>query len=734
MNVKRRQWVLLLLTLVSAGIGQWAWLTQKWPFVAGLLCYAISLIGWLKLTHVSISVPRPVADRKARMAWMGGAIFGTLALLAGLSGPDYLPITLLLSVIALAYIAWAVSRDQRLARVQHGLSRSKNALRGPSAAQLAGQVLPNPRFWPGFGNPGRTLSNWTRRHPIRTLLAGGSFLIVAGAGLAAHRGLRPSAHLVSLGAWGLGLILFALAWTPGDAPRRLARWLRGLWTSHRLEATVVVTLWGLASALRLINLEGTPWILTGDEGAMGLEAVKVLQGQQVNPFSTGWTSHPTLYFYALALFLRSLGQSITALRLASAMAGAFTVPVTYLLARRGFNKTVATVSALFMAGYHVHIHYSRLALNNVWAPLFAALTLLCLWHGLQTRQSWPVALGGIAMGLGQYTYFGARLLPLLVIVWLLYLSWVRRPMLAGNGGRLVIFWLAFLLTLLPLGWFFLEHWQAFTSRIAQVGVFGGQGLSPAEAGYLSPLVIGFFKSAMAFNYVRDRSIFYGPPLPLLHWLSGMAFIFGVIQAITRRRDPGYGLLIIWLLGTVFFGGALMNHPPESPRLLFATPAAVILVALGLTQWRDLVNLTNRQGQVLALTVALVATGVSTFYYMGVYTPSQQFGDVKTHTAHYLGVWARELGPEHQVYLFGAPHMTYTGFPSIAFLAPHAHVQDVTEPIENPLPIKTDTTFVFVPQRVDELGVIAAAHPDGHRWEMLDDHNQLLFVAYEVGKP
>ena len=35
------------------------------------------------------------------------------------------------------------------------LSKSKNALRGPSAAQLAGQVLPNPRFWPGFGKPGR---------------------------------------------------------------------------------------------------------------------------------------------------------------------------------------------------------------------------------------------------------------------------------------------------------------------------------------------------------------------------------------------------------------------------------------------------------------------------------------------------------------------------------------------------------------------------------------------------
>ena len=78
---------------------------------------------------------------------------------------------------------------------------------------------------------------------------------------------------------------------------------------------------GRERALRAINLEGMPNILTGDEGAMGLEAAKVLKGEQVNPFATGWTDHPSLYFYNLALFLGLLGQNITALRLASALAG-----------------------------------------------------------------------------------------------------------------------------------------------------------------------------------------------------------------------------------------------------------------------------------------------------------------------------------------------------------------------------------------------------------------------------
>ena len=701
--------MLLTLTWAGAGIGQWVWLTQKWPFAIGLLCYVVALTAWLELTGVFVSLP----DRKKSFAWMASIIFGGLALLVGLNAPGHARVALLLAAIALGYAAWAVGQSQFWTATRRKLSQPWTA-RDRLCSSL------------------HALNHEVKAHPARTVLAGGSFLIVAGAGLAAHRGLRPNTHLVSLGAWGLGLTLFGLAFAPSDAPGRLVTWLRGLGTDHRLETTVVIATWGLAIALRAINLKEIPWILTGDEGAMGLEAVRVLQGQQVNPFSTGWMSHPTLYFYVQALFLRLLGQSIPALRLTSALAGAFTVPITYLFARRSLGATVARISALFMAGYHVHIHYSRLALNNIWAPLAAVLTLLCLWQGLQSRQSWLCALGGIAMGLGQYTYFGARLLPLVVIAWLLYLCFIPKSasmgMLSGNGKRVVVFWLAFLLTILPLGWFFLEHWHAFTTRVQRVGILGSEGINPTGSGLFISLATSLFDSLMAFNYVRDRSIFYGPPLPLLHWLSGIAFVLGISQAIVRRRDPAHGLLLIWLLGTILFGGMLVNYPPKSPRLLFAAPAVAILVALGLTQVESWVT---RRGQKLTLIAALVATGISAFYYLGIYTPSKQFGDPRTQLAHRLGIWARELEPDHDVYFFGAPHITRVGFPSITFLAPEAHIQDVFEPIERPLPVKHDTTFIYSPRRLGELDIIAAAYPDGRRWEMLDERGQLLYSAYEV---
>ncbi len=737
MSAKRREWTRLILTLTGAGIGQWIWLTQKWHSLAGFTGYFVALTSWLDWTRAAPS--RPPSDRRVRLAWMNSIIFGSLALLVGMSGPERTPLALFLMLVALAYVILGLGRSRGWTQVRH-----------------------QARNWPAMlsqdwvRQPIRTTYQRITSHPIQTVLITGSLLIIAGSGLAAHRGIRTSAHLVSLGAWALGLTLYVLAFTPRNPSQALARSLRELFTAHRLETVAVLALWGIAMALRTINLEQIPAILTGDEGAMGVEAVRVLKGQQVNPFSTGWTSHPTLYFYILALFLRLFGQGITALRLASALAGAFTIPITYLLVRHCFNKTVALVSALFLTGYHLHIHYSRLALNNVWAPLAAVLTFLCLWLGLRTRRSWLCALGGIAMGLGQYTYFGARLLPVIVILWLFFLrvnagrsdSTVdadrpegdsQPPIFADNGARLLIFWLGFLLTLLPLTWFFLEHWNAFTARIAQVGLFGSQGVDPAREGYFAPLATGLFKSLLAFNLVRDRSIFYGPPLPLLHWLSGIFFVFGVAHAIRRWREPGHSLLLIWLLGTVIFGGALMNHPPESPRLLFTAPAVAILVALGLTQLSDLVSRVanwpsrGNLAHALVLTCALVATGVSAFYYLGVYTPSGQFGDTNTHLAHRLGIWARDLEPVHQVYFFGAPRMTYVGFPSIAFLAPDAHIQDVIEPIEQPLPVIGDTTFIFVPQRIEELDIIAAANPKGRRWTVMDDQGRTLFIAYQVDR-
>jgi 4-amino-4-deoxy-L-arabinose transferase-like glycosyltransferase len=739
MNGTRRDWILLNLTLVGAATGQWIWLTREFSFLAGLTCYLVAVFSWRRMTPATESRHRPY--RKVLLAWVGGVIFGILALSVLLRDPQQTPIALFLLVIALAYFAWAVSKGQGFISMRQPAHWGRK--RVTSRGWLRHAIHTTLCQW----------ETWIKRFPIRAVLVGGSILIVIGSGLAAHRGVRSGAYLVSLSAWGLGLFLYVLAFTPTGFAQGLTRWSRrqplapvkaqehatgdrrGLWTGRRQEIAVMTALWGLAMLLRFANLGEIPYLLSGDEGSMGMEARHLLTEGQLNPFGTGWDSHPALYFYVLAFFLRLFGSTVFALRLGSALAGAITVPLTYLLARRMFGTTVALASGLFLAGYHLHVHYSHLALNNVWAPLAAVLTWLLLWSGLQTRQTWRFALGGITMGLGQYTYWGARLIPILVTVWLLYLAWVEKERLRGSISRLAVFWLAFGLTLLPLAWFFTEHYQFLVTRMNRVGIFGSEGADVRQIGALRPLAVGLFDSLLSLNYVHDRSVFYMPRLPQLHWLSGIAFVLGLTFVLRHRHAGRYGLLLIWLGGTLVFGAWLMNFPPHSQRTLLHAPAVAILVAVGLTQLSRWIGLlagwSERVTQRWALLLTLSATIVSTAFYFGIYTPAHMFADPNTEVADRLGRFARELPPGHKVYFFGAPRMTYTGFRSIAFLAPHADIHDVVEPIENPLPIKNETTFVFVPQRLHELEIIAAAHPQGRRWEALDHQGRLLFVAYEV---
>lgn len=122
---------------------------------------------------------------------------------------------------------------------------------------------------------------------------------------------RPQYDL--LVAWGLGLTAVLQAFI--DWAYLAENW-RAFWRRLRPSSpkAVLIALLVLATfLLRVINLEHIPCVLSGDEAEMGLEAVGVLQGRITNPFSTGWFSHPTLYFYMQALVLRLGGITTAAL-------------------------------------------------------------------------------------------------------------------------------------------------------------------------------------------------------------------------------------------------------------------------------------------------------------------------------------------------------------------------------------------------------------------------------------
>ncbi len=513
------------------------------------------------------------------------------------------------------------------------------------------------------------------------------------------------------------------------------------WAARHGELLAVVGCTLLALLLRLVQVGTIPYIISGDEASMGLDAVSVLEGRLTNPFATGWLSHPTLYFYMLAGPVALLGRNAWGLRLLSPLVGAATIPVLYLLARRLFDRRVALAATALLAVSHLHIHFSRLAINNVYDPLLGLLAFFFLVRGLQEGRLADFALSGCCLGLGQYFYMGGRLIPIVMAVYLVLWMLTRRVRPGQLAGPAAILMLAFLAAGGPLFHFFALHPDEFMARLRIVGII--------QSGWLQtePLVTGksvlhllwdqFRKSFLAFNYTLDPTSWYNARIPYLDTVSGIAFALGLVPLLRRWREEGPLLANVWFWLALLFGGVLIENPPSSPRFVIFMPAVCLIVALGLVTLLDLtaglVRLPRAWvSRALAL-VLLVAALLNVTYYFGDYTPSGVFGGLNTEVGTRVGEYLREQEPGTHVYFFG-PKRMWVGYATIPFLAPGMDRHDVEEPLTAPptfVAPEGDALFVFLPERAGELRWVEPSYPGGTYVEVHGHTGEVLFGVYEL---
>ena len=596
---------------------------------------------------------------------------------------------------------------------------------------------------------------WMREHRAVAILAGlGCALSLVAAWQARTRAWNQDTTGVVL-VWlaGLVCILAAAAWPCVHAPRRSpdrggSGWqarLQSVKRSAWLEAACVALLTALALALRAAALDRLPYTLAGDEAWFGTSARQVVQGIIRNPFVTGHLSMPTLFFWTMAWAMRLTGDGMAAIRLPAALAGAATIPLFYLLVRDAWGRRTACLAAPFLAAYEVHIHYSRLALNNAWDPLFAVLAFWLLDRGLARagHRLRYFLLTGLVLGLGLYFYTGARLLPLLVAACLLFFWLQRRPEgKAGSlAGPLVLMGLAFLAAAAPILGFAVAHPDDWSARVNQVGILQSGWLDTTRqatgrsTAYL--LADQLLRAAGAFHAFADRTDFFGTERPLLASFPAALFILGMAWVVAHLRERRNFMVSIWFWSVIVTGGMLTESPPSSQRLLLAAPAVALFVATGLEKavelGRRLVGLGRRWAD-LALVLALFAIvlGGLRFYFVD-YLPSGRYGSQNGETATMIGHYAAELDAGCRAYFFGWPRLGW-GFGSQRFLAPQIEAQDVSDPLAAP-PELVDSgrsaTFIFLPERLGELAWVQEAFPTGTIREFYDSEGGLRFTAYEV---
>ncbi len=369
--------------------------------------------------------------------------------------------------------------------------------------------------------------------------------------------------------------------------------------SFRWQHLILVGIVGLAAFFRLYRLNEIPPGLHHDEAFECLEAARLLEGKGCPIFFEGNFGVEPLFIYAMAGFFWLWGLTPLAGRLIAALVGTVTVAALYLFVtelraeenwkkpdfcqQTWFLEASGLLAALVLALLYWHVTFSRQGIEPVLVPLISTLSFYCLWLALRTGETLAFIASGCLLGLGPYAYPAGRVLPFLLVVFLVYRALADRDFLGRHGRGLMWLWGTAFLVFAPLGYYFLTHPQVMALRSGQVGVMA------AGQGSQSPL------KALADNTLQTLAMFSLrgdidprnnlPGRPVLDLFLSVFFLVGLVVSLRRIKKPAYAFLLLWW-GAMLLPTVLSEYAPHFRRALGAAPPLAVLIALGLTTFLE----------------------------------------------------------------------------------------------------------------------------------------------------
>jgi 4-amino-4-deoxy-L-arabinose transferase-like glycosyltransferase len=371
-------------------------------------------------------------------------------------------------------------------------------------------------------------------------------------------------------AWLTGIVVAAAALAPQRAPS---------FALARPDLLLLIPL-ALGLIVRAFEVGSIPSGLHTDETTTANFALTYIapSGQGTYyPLRPGPDTQPVLYYHLVYGALKLFGESTAALRAPSVAAGVLAILATYALVAAWQDRRTALMAALLMSTYHYHVHWSRVALNNIWDTVWVPVILAAAAWGWKRNWSGGALLAGLALGFSQYFYVGSRV-ALLLVPCALYLLWKED----GDRRRLVLHSAKILaaaaVVALPLALFSIANPEHVLGRARMnytwiPAELARQGTTPWT--FLQAVVRQAWNTLAGLIVLPDTSAFYGPGIPFLPNLAGICFVGAIVWALSRRRF----LPLAWVATTLFFAAFLIPGPPHSSHIIAAVPALMWLVAM-----------------------------------------------------------------------------------------------------------------------------------------------------------
>lgn len=282
----------------------------------------------------------------------------------------------------------------------------------------------------------------------------------------------------------------------------------------------------------------------------------------------GSESNPPLYYVLAWGWAKVFGTGEAGLRSLTALFGAATVPVAYLVGRELASNRAGLIAAAIVALNPMLIWYSQEARSYALLVFFGALALLFFVRALRTEKGRDLALWALVSALALGSHYFAVFAVAIEAAWLLIALRTRwRQVLPAVGAVLAVG-----LALLPL----------ISSQV-----------NPTHIGWIdhSPLSTRIFETGVSFLAGETGHVIAEPPrdrfalIPVL--LVAVAAVLVLLRGSPReRRGATLGLAVGCGVVLLAFGAALVGRDYIVERNLLpalvplATAAAVGFAANG----------------------------------------------------------------------------------------------------------------------------------------------------------
>jgi 4-amino-4-deoxy-L-arabinose transferase-like glycosyltransferase len=543
-------------------------------------------------------------------------------------------------------------------------------------------------------------------------------------------GTGPSAtQNLSLPLWILGIILVCLSLRtqeksplPPSEPSGHGR--------------LILLLLLIGSSIRLFGLGNMPYVLSGDEGSVGLVGWEFVDGSRDNLLGLGWFSFPALYSWLLSLSQAIFGRTSLAIRLVSSIAGTISIAATYFAGKFIFNRKVGLIAAAWLTTFHYHVFFSRIAYNNIFDGLFLILCIGFLFRGWKNNSRSDFLSLGLLLGFSQYFYTTSHAIPIILLLWLPWLH-LRHSKVNNRSQHLLATLIVTGSVTMPLITTYLSNPDSLTFTAGRVSLLDPSLIGPAaEALGTTPfglIMEQTLVTVLGLSVGELQGIYLDSGQPMLIGLSLIIYFLGLLIILVRWRQSRSAILLIALLVSILIGG-LSIQAPNSQRLILLPPVIALTIAVFLDASQERLNKQWPRLHLLSNVLLLASIGWMAFENLQQlfweYYPNEHYGSLNGEVSQEMVEFLQEETPGVDIYFIGGNRMQFDSIPSITYLAPALQGESIErlEDLSLPSSIHRRTLFIILPEQRPTLEILASTYPESSIIARYNRHGRLLFYV------